>query len=408
MGHHDLILLFVQLAILFGVALLCGEAARRLKQPAVLGELLGGIVIGPTVFGAVAPGLYADIFSANAIVTSGRQAVISLGLVFFLFVAGLEVNPTYLLGRGKRILSTSVFAVLVPFVLGAGGVLLLPAVWDPVGTRDTLLLALFVGTALSISALPVIARILMDLSLMKQELGIVVMAAATINDVVGWLLFALVVGAFAPGRAPAAAPLATIAIVLGVCALILVLGHWGGTRLVRWVSVSSAWPGSILGLIVVFVLVAAIVTEWAGIHAVLGAFLIGVALAGSSDEYEDTFAALQKFAVGFFAPLYFASLGLQADFVARFDLLLVGMVLLIASIGKVGGAGLGAWLGGMTARDALAVGFGLNARGAMEIVLASVALDYGIIDERIFVALIVMAVATSVLSGPMMQRLWGP
>lgn len=406
MGHHDLILLFVQLAILFGVALLCGEAARRLKQPAVLGELLGGIVIGPTVFGAAAPGLYTDIFAANTTVAIGREAVISLGLVFFLFVAGLEVNPTYLFGRGKRILSTSALAVLVPFVLGAGGVLLLPAVWDPSGTRDTLLLALFVGTALSISALPVIARILMDLSLMKQELGIVVMAAATINDVVGWLLFALVVGTFAPGRAPAAAPLATIAIVLGVCALILVLGHWGGTRLVRWVSVSSAWPGSILGLIVVFVLVAAIVTEWAGIHAVLGAFLIGVALAGSSDEYEETFAALQKFAVGFFAPLYFASLGLQADFVARFDLLLVGLVLLIASVGKVGGAGLGAWLGGMSGRDALAVGFGLNARGAMEIVLASVALDYGIIDERIFVALIVMAVATSVLSGPMMQRLW--
>jgi Kef-type K+ transport system membrane component KefB len=162
----------------------------------------------------------------------------------------------------------------------------------------------------------------------------------------------------------------------------------------------------LIGLMAVSVLVAASAAEFIGIHGIFGAFLVGVAFAQAAGG-PDTAAhePVRRFVIGFFAPIYFASLGLRANFITSFDLTLVAVTLAVACVGKVGGASLGAWLGRMPAREALAVGVGMNARGAMEMILASVALEYELIDQRVFVALIVIALATSMLSGPLVQRL---
>jgi Kef-type K+ transport system membrane component KefB len=170
--------------------------------------------------------------------------------------------------------------------------------------------------------------------------------------------------------------------------------------------VALAWPSGFIGLITIIVLLAAALAEAIGIHAIFGAFFVGVALGRAfGEEDQHVREIIYQFAISFFAPLYFVSVGLRADFAAHFDLPLVLIVFAIACAGKIGGASLGAWLGGMPRREALAVGFGMNARGAMEMILASVALEYQVIDQRIFVALITMALTTSMLSGPVMQRL---
>jgi Kef-type K+ transport system membrane component KefB len=265
--------------------------------------------------------------------------------------------------------------------------------------------ALFIGMALSISALPVIARILIDLDLIKRELGMVVMAAATIDDLVGWSLFAMILSNFMPNGLPGGSLWVTISLVLGLFALMLSVGRWAGQHALRWLQSHSTWPGGFIGVTAILVLAAAATAESIGIHGVFGAFLVGVALAQSSEKRNQAHEMIYQFVVSFFAPIYFVSIGLRANFVANFHLPLVLLILLVACVGKICGVSFGAWMGKMPPREALAVGFGMNARGAMEMILASIALEYKLIDQRVFVALIVMALVTSILSGPIMQRL---
>jgi Kef-type K+ transport system membrane component KefB len=404
MKHYDVILFFLQVGVMLAVALVCGQVMRKLRQPMVFGELLGGIVLGPTVFGALAPHAHVWLFPTAGASIIGREAVIKIGLLFFMFAAGLEVNLRYLRQRALSVACTGILGIVVPFGLGFGSVLYLPALWGLQAHNQALLLALFVGVALSISALPVIARILMDLGLIKEEMGVIVLAAATMDDLIGWSLFALVLNAFVPGNADSSL-WGTLGLVVGFAALLLSLGRLLGQPILQWSQFGLAWPSGLIGVIAVLVLAVAALAEAIGLHAVFGAFLVGVALGQRLEEDNYASRVIHQFALSFFTPLYFVSIGLKADFVAHFDVLFVLVVLCMACVGKIGGAGLGAWLSGMTLREALAVGFGMNARGAMEMILASVALEYRLIDQRIFVALITMALVTSILSGPMLQRL---
>lgn len=407
MSHDELIRFFVQLALMLAVALLCGQAMRRIGQPAVLGELIGGILLGPTVLGTLAPDSYAALFADNATVAVARDAVLRLGMLFFLFVAGLEVNLAHVRARGGSILSTSLLGVLLPFALGFGAVWAWPEWWQAGASSDGGRLALFMGTALSISALPVIARTLMDLKLLQSEMGVVILTAATIDDLIGWSLFALLLRTLTPDTAEGGA-WATLGLMLAVAVGIVGVGRWLVLPLLPRLRARLPWPSGFIALVTILVLGAAALAESIGLHAVFGAYLVGVALSQGTEETNEAHEIIYQFAVSFFAPLYFVSLGMRANFAAHFDLPLVLVVLLVACVGKIVGAGLGARLGGMPPRVALAVGFGLNARGAIEMILASIALEAGLIGERLFVALIVMALVTSIISGPALRILMRP
>lgn len=401
-----LILFFLQIGVMLTTAVVFGQLMRKIHQPAVLGELIGGVILGPTIFGLIFPETYIWLFPVDAVVTSWRKAVIKIGMLFFLFVAGLEINPAYLRQKGFSVVLTSVFGSVIPFGLGFGATLLFPTLWDIQSKDQGLTLAFFMGTALSISALPVIARILSDLGLLHQEAGAVVMAAATVSDIIGWALFAMILSTLAQNGQQANLPV-ILGLVLAFSAVVLAAGHWLGSPLLRWARRTLNWPSSFIGVVTVMILFAASLAETIGFHAIFGAFLLGIALRKGMGPAEKNQAheIIYQFALSFFAPLYFVSVGLEVDFVANFDLPLVLVVLLIASLGKIAGASLGSRLGGAGWNESLLIGFGLNARGAMEIILASAALDYGLINQRIFVALVIMALATSMLSGPAMQRL---
>jgi len=406
MGHHDLVLFFLQISVILAVALVFGQVARRLHLSAVLGELIGGILLGPTVFAAIAPQLYVRLFPSAGSTAVGRDAVIKLGLLLFLFVAGLEVNLAQVRQRGWSVVWTSLSGIVVPFGLGFGLVLLLPGLWTPQANSNVLVFALFMGTALSISALPVIVRVLMELDLTKRDLGMVVMAAATIDDLIGWLLFAVLLSTFRMGdQQPDGGLWISLGLILGFLAITLSVGRWIGPHARRWSQAHLRWPSGFIAMTAILVLVVGAIAETIGIHAVFGAFLVGVALAQTSEPRDQAHEVVYQFVTSFFVPIYFVSVGLQANFAANFDLLLVSLILVVACAGKIGGASFGAWIGRFPPREALAIGFGMNARGAMGMILASAALEYQLIDQRIFVALIIMALVTSVLSGPIMQRL---
>ena len=400
-----MVIFFLQLAVMLFTALLFGQLLRRLHFPAVIGELIGGIILGPTVWGWLSPGTQLWLFPISGPAFMGRDALIQVCMLFFLFAAGLEMNLGVIKKQRSSIAWTSLMGILIPFIMGLGLVFLFPGLWESHIQGSITLFALFMGTALSISALPVIARILMDLNVMKTEVGMIVMGAATVNDLIGWSLFALILSNFAPQSVLHLPAYATFVLVLLIFIIMLTVGRTLGRKAQDWLKTHLPWPGAFLGLTIVFVLLMAALMELIGVHAVFGAFLVGTALSQSLDKRNEAHELVYQFVMYFFAPLYFVSVGLRANFIQAFDPVLVLVVLAVACVGKVIGATLGARMGRLPMRQAMAVGFAMNARGAMELILATVARDAGLIDDRIFVALIVMALLTTLLSSPMIDRL---
>jgi mannitol/fructose-specific phosphotransferase system IIA component (Ntr-type) len=242
----------------------------------------------------------------------------------------------------------------------------------------------------------------MDLNLYRSDLGMLVVAAAVFNDLVGWIVFAVILGMI--GKTNQFSIGMTIFLTLTFAGGMLTIGRWLINRSLPWIQAHSSWPGGILGFSLSLALFCAAFTEWIGIHAIFGAFIAGIALGDSRHLRERTRATIEQFVSFIFAPLFFAGIGLKVNFVKEFDLLLVITVLVIATLGKVIGCGLAGRMSGMARREAWALGFGMNARGAMEIILGLLALQYGLINERLFVALVVMALITSLMSGPILQQ----
>lgn len=377
-------------------ALVFGGLAKRLHQPAVLGEIIGGIALGPTIFGAAVPDVQSEIFAVSGDSSRMLYSAAYLGLVAFVFIAGLEMDLSFIRLQGRCTLITSIFSVILPFVLGFGMVVLAPGLWS-IPPEDQGIFALFMGTALSISALPVIARILIDLDLLKTEIGGMILGSATINDIVGWSAFALILSSLKANS--------SLGLNLGLTAGVLILT----IGILYLTGKDEAWTksaiGGIIDLVALGMLAASIASEFLGVHGIFAAFLAGVILSLRRCRRDLILKKAYRPVMTILAPIYFVSIGLKTNFVADFDLTVVLLVLSVACIGKILGAGLGAVIGGMTERKALAVGFGLNARGAMEIVLATAALDYGLIEGRIFVALVIMALVTTMISGLALPRL---
>jgi Kef-type K+ transport system membrane component KefB len=395
---------FMQIAVMLAVAWCFGYLAKKLGQPIVLGEIIGGILLGPTLLGAISPEIYVAVFPVDKAITTGMEALLKIGLLFFMFAAGLEVNLVHFRENKKLIALTSLFGGLLPFALGFGMVMLLPTLWGSAG--QSLMLALFIGTALSISALPVIARILMEMNLIGSKIGMTIMTSAMVNDWFGWILFAFLLRQLGHGTMEEGV-YATLAWVLAYTVAVLAIGRWLVLPMMNNSRLFKDWPGGLLSFVALLIMLAAVGAEKVGINAFFGAFLVGMAFSqGHDPEQEKTInSMIQPFALTFFAPLYFVSVGLKANFSSQLDVTLCGLIFLVACIGKIIGAGLGARLGGMQWRDALAVGMGLNARGAIEIILATIALEYHLIDGRIFVALVVMAFLTTLLSSAVLKYL---
>ncbi|MBP7935427.1 MAG: cation:proton antiporter [Phycisphaerae bacterium] len=405
MDAQQIMVLFLGLGTLLATALVLGELARRLNQPAVLGEILAGVLLGPTVLGWLAPSFTAFLFPSTGSSAVALNGLTTLAITLFLLVAGIEVDLSTVWRQGRAVFWVGTAGTVVPFALGLVAAWCLPS-WLGRGEHaDGRIFALFFATALSISALPVIARTLMDLSLYRSDLGMVIVAAAVLNDLVGWVVFAVILSLLGTPTGHGLGVGYTIALTLGFTVLMLTAGRALIHRSLPWIQAHTSWPGGVLGFALAITLLSAAFTEWIGVHVVFGAFLAGVAIGDSPHLREHTRTIISDFVSFIFAPLFFASIGLNLNFVARFDTVLVLLVLVLACVGKIAGCGLGGWLCGMSSRESWALGFGMNARGAMQIVLGLLARQYGVIDERMFVALVVMALATTMMTGPAMQRL---
>jgi len=254
---------------------------------------------------------------------------------------------------------------------------------------------------MAITALPVIARILMDLNMFKSRMGMLVISSAMINDLIGWLIFSVVLGMI--GKEQNLSLWSTVLLTLGFTAIMLTVGRGLINRILPWVNRKLAWPGGLLSLALALCFLGAAFTEYIGIHAIFGAFIVGVALGDSEHLSERAKEILHQFINNIFAPLFFVAIGLKVNFIENFDPLLTLVIIAIAFAGKIIGSGWGTRLGGFTWRESLAASFGMNARGAMEIILGLIALETGLINEKVFVSLVIMALVTSMSSGPLMK-----
>ena len=402
----DVAVMFVSLGVLLATARLLGEVARKLNQPMILGELAAGILLGPTVLGSIWPSLVATLFPQQGVLAVALDGLTTVAIALFLLVAGMEVDLSSIWRQGRAVVTISILGMVFPFSLGLLAAGIAPGVMGREDGVDPLVYALFLATAMSISALPVIAKTLMDMGIYRSDLGMVVIASAVCNDLAGWLTFALILGMFGVAADHHTLPIGwTVVTTLSFTAFILTMGRWLIHRTLPWIQAHSSWPGGVLGFALTLGLLGAAFTQWIGVHAVFGAFLVGVAIGDSSHLREQTRTIIHQFVSFIFAPLFFASIGLKLNFADYFDGRLTLIVIVIACAGKIIGCGLGARWGGIARREAWAIGVAMNARGAMEIIVGLLGLQKGLIGKTMFVSLVTMALVTSLMSGPLMRKI---
>jgi Kef-type K+ transport system membrane component KefB/mannitol/fructose-specific phosphotransferase system IIA component (Ntr-type) len=405
---HYIMVMLLSLAVLLAAAHVLGEIARRLRQPSILGELLAGVLLGPTVLGRLLPDLSSFLFPVTGPNAIALNAIATLAIVMFLLVAGIEVDLSTIWRQGKAGVKIGLSSIIVPFSFGFTAAWILPGALGRQPQADPLLFMLFMAVAMSISALPVIAKTLMDMDLYRSDLGMVVISAAIFNDLVGWMIFAVILGLMGDPAGNDFGIAATIASAVVFAAVMLTAGRWLIHKALPFVQAYTRWPSGELTFAIVLALLGAAFTEWIGIHAILGAFLVGAALGDSSHLRERTRVTIDHFVSFIFAPVFFASIGLKLDFIAFFDPPLVLTILAATCACKLAGGFLGARWSGMAPREAWSIGFAMISVGAMGIIIGLLALEAGIISRELFVALVIMAIATSMLSGPAVRLILRP
>ncbi|MEP6513013.1 MAG: cation:proton antiporter [Parafilimonas sp.] len=382
------------------VARIFGEICRRYKQPVVIGEILAGIVLGPSLLGTVAPHLFEQIFISQPKAYGAFDGLANIGIILFMFIAGFEVDLKQIRKQGKQATSISIMSLIFPFALG------FLTVWFFHGSifsgtaKNPLIPAMFFGTALSITALSIIVKVLMDLNILRSKIGNLILTAAMINDFIGWILFSVIIQLMKTGGQENS--LWSITMVLVFAFFILTIGRWIVDKILL-VANKFLTHGGIITIAVCLCLLSAVLTEYLGVRGIFGAFLMGVAIGDSKYFPEKFHHSLQQFVINIIAPLFFASIGLRINFITNFQLDTVAIILLIACLGKILGAFMGSRMSGFKKNESMAIAFGMNARGSQEIVLGLLALQAKIIDEPIFVGLVVMTIITILISGPFMK-----
>jgi Kef-type K+ transport system membrane component KefB len=399
--------LLLQLILILGTARACGWLLRHLGQPAVVGEMAAGLMLGPMVMGALFPGWHAQLFSPASL--AGLSSLATLGLVLFMFVVGLELRSHQ--GMGAQIRSAGsvgLFSVALPLLLGLAISPALHPGLAPAGVGFWPF-AGFIAAALSITAFPVMARILKDRGLSRTPFGQLALSAAAVVDVFAWILLAFVVAFAGAGEGYAGLARTAGGVLALLAALFLVLKP-GFAWLLRRHAPDGEPSTTVMAALMLGLLATALATEWMGLHAVFGAFLFGACLPRDDRLLDSLAQRIEPLSVVVLMPLFFAlaGLGTTADAFAAGSIGLLLLIVGVATIGKIAGGAAGARLAGYSWRDSLATGSLMNARGLMELIVMKIGLDAGLIGPQLFTMLLLMALVTTAMTGPLLALCIGP
>jgi Kef-type K+ transport system membrane component KefB/nucleotide-binding universal stress UspA family protein len=398
-------LFIAQIVLLLLVGRLLGEAMQRVGQPAVMGQLIAGVLLGPSVFGVIWPQAQQAIFSGGHEQRAMLEAVSSLGILMLLLLTGMETDLKLVKRARRAAASVSAAGIIVPFFCGFVLGQFLPESMLP-RPDQRLVTSLFLGTALSIASVKIVAMVVREMKFIRRKIGMTLLASAIIDDTVGWTIIAITSSLALHGVVDTA----TVAQSLLGTGLFLLVSFTLGRRLVfgliRWVNDAFISEVPVVTAILIVMGVMALITHLIGIHTVLGAFVAGILVGESPILTRHIDEQLRGLVTALFAPVFFSFAGLNADLSVlrepQLALLTIGLIL-IASIGKFAGAFLGGALGGLTRRESLALGAGMNARGSTEIIVASIGLSIGVLSQDLFTMIVAMAVVTTMAMPPMLR-----
>lgn len=378
-----------------------GRLARYFGQPMVLGQVIGGVLLGPSLLGAISPEAYRVILPPD--VVPYLNIVAQLGVVFYMFIVGVELNPGLMRGQMHATVATSHASIVVPFVLGTALALFL---YPRFGAADVPFtnFALFMGVAMSITAFPVLARILSDLKMSRSEIGAVALTCAAVDDVTAWCLLALVVGFVESNVGDAVAAAGLTLLFIGF--MFAIVGPWLRRTLV---ASGDAEPGpGHLAVIVAGVMVSALITDAIGVHALFGAFLFGAVIPHDSRLATVITDRFEGFVTILLLPAFFAIAGMRTEIglLSGWSAWLAcGLIIAVASLGKIGGASVAARAGGLGWRPAAALGVLMNTRGLMQLIVLNVGLELGVVTPILFTMMVLMALVTTIATTPLLRLL---
>jgi Kef-type K+ transport system membrane component KefB/nucleotide-binding universal stress UspA family protein len=393
--------------LLLVTARMLGQLCRRFGQPAVVGELAAGVLLGPSVLGRVAPDVFDWIFPPGAVQSGMLFAVGWLGVIMLLVVTGFETDLALISRLGKAAVFVTAGSLLVPFFFGLGGGYLAPdSLLGDEAERSVF--ALFLAAALTISSLPVIAKILSELQLLRRNFGQLTLAVAMANDVIGWVLLGLIAGLAGSGRFDFGQLAMTIAGLVVFLGLAVAIGQRVVDAVLQQMRRRDVGIGGWVTMAVAIALGLGAITQALGVEAVLGAFIAGILLGRSRYARHEVEEQLETLTVAILAPIFFATAGLRVDLSLLADpeiAFWAVVVLAIASISKFVGSMIGARLSGLARREGMALGTALNARGALEIVIATVGLSLGVLNDASYTIVVIMAIVTSMMAPPLLRWL---
>ncbi|WP_192247329.1 cation:proton antiporter domain-containing protein [Mesorhizobium silamurunense] len=403
MSSEGIFVLEVILLLVVGRGI--GELLERLGQPAVMGQLMGGILLGPSLLGWLWPAAERVVFAGDAAQKSMINAIAQLGVLMLLLLTGMETDLRLVRRVGRACFSISAAGVAVPFVLGFVAAQFMPDTLLAAGS-ERVVAGLFLGTALSISSVKIVAMVVREMNFMRRDLGQIIVSSAIIEDTIGWVIIAITIGIATHGRIEAG----SLAFTLAGVALFMAFSFTLGRRIVfdaiRWTNDTFRSEYAVVTVILAIMGAMALITDLIGVHTVLGAFVAGILVGESPILSRHIEGQLRGVITALFMPVFFGVAGLSADLTVLMDpqlaLLTVALVA-IASLGKFGGAFIGAEAAGMSRAEGIAVGCGMNARGSTEVIVASIGLSIGVLSHNLFTMIVTMAVITTLAMPPTLR-----
>ena len=403
-GPSDAIF-FAQIITLMMVGRVLGEAMLRLRQPAVMGQLIAGLLLGPSFFGFLFPDLQHALFPKNTEQKAMIDAISQFGILLLLLLTGMETDLKLVRKTGRASLFASLMGIVIPFLCGVGlGEMLPDSMLPDPGKR--LITSLFLGTALSIASVKIVAMVVREMNFMRRVVGQVILASAIIDDSVGWIIVSIIFSLALHGSIETVSLAQSVIGTIVFMVASLTIGRRAVFFIIRWVNDTFVSEFAVITAILVIMGVMALITYLIGVHTVLGAFVAGLLVGESPILTRHIDEQLRGIITAFFAPVFFGIAGLTADLTILADpkiaLFTIGLIL-IASVGKFTGAFVGAELGGLTKREGFALACGMNARGSTEVIIATVGLSMGALNQDLFTMIVAMALLTTMAMPPTLR-----
>lgn len=394
----------LQIAVLLGVAYVGGQVFKRWKQPTLIGNIIAGVLLGPTILGHWFPEFQILIFKPDQTQANMLSAITWVGLLLFLMEAGIDVNLNVLKRTGSQSIWVSAGGLVIPMISGFTLGALIPENFL-IKSSDRFTLSLFLAVSMSISALPPIAMVLREKSMLRHKIGQIALGSAMLDDIVAWILVAVMTSLYLTGHFDGLAAAKTTGAALTFLGISYAVARPLMTRFISWHNGISPGASAQLSILIFFGITGGVITSWLGLESALGVFVVGILIGAAPSLQKNAVHALSLIVSAFLAPLYFGLAGLRLNLWSVLEWNTSGLlltVLSVAFVSKLIGVYLGAWIAGLSKWERVSLGFGMNARGGTEIIIATIGLSIGLLSKEIYSIIIVMAVVTVILAVPLM------